>query len=290
MTDVDKNAARAIAAYEKCRDEVLRMERWTCCLRRALLLDCGAQATPWTASHLYGEGERVTNDTLKTYICTGSGKSAAAGGPTGTGSEITDGTVEWDYEEASTALTNWCHAVNTPYELGDLVSWDTGKVYVCIVAGTSAAANPPVGAGEDIADGTVRWKYYCTIKPNLTIYAYQYVLPYDCVRVLKVPSATAAAESTQGVQYMIEGRFLFTDQVDSFVNYVYNAPVDEWDALLQGTVAFRIAAEIAFDVTGQKEVQATAFQALGGQYTAARMIALNETYEGTPEQIRWEDV
>jgi hypothetical protein len=290
MADVDKNAARAIAAYEECRDEVLRMERWTCCLKRSLMKDCGEQATPWQASHTYGVGERVTNDTLKTYTCTTAGKSAAAGGPTGVGSEIADGTAEWDYVEASTALNNWCHAVSTPYEVGDLVSWDTGKIYACIQAGTSAAANPPVGTSEDIVDGTVRWTYYCTIRPNQTIYSYQFVLPFDCLRVLKVPLSTAASEATQGVQYMIEGRFLFCDQIDSFLLYVYNAPVDQWDALLRGAVAFRIAAEIAFDVTGQKEVQQTAFAALGSQYAGARQISLNETYEGTAEKIRWEEV
>jgi hypothetical protein len=290
MNDTDKNSARAISAYEECRDEVLRMERWTCCLKRALLKDCGAQATPWKASHTYGVGERCSNDTLKTYTCITAGKSASIGGPTGTGSSIADGTVVWDYVEASTALTNWCHVVNTPYELDDLVTWDNGKVYVCIQAGTSAAANPPMGTVDDIVDGTVRWKYYCTIKPNLTIYSYQYVLPYDCLRVLKVPLLTAASEATQGVQYMIEGRFLYCDQAASFVNYVYNAPVDQWDALLRGTVAFRVAAEIAFDVTGQKEIQGTAFQALGSQYAGARQIALNETREGAVEKIRWEEV
>jgi hypothetical protein len=290
MADVEKNSIRAIEAYPVCRDEVLRMERWTCCRRRALLKDCGEQATPWHASHTYGVGERCTNDTLKTYSCITAGKSAIAGGPTGTGSDIADGTAEWDYVEASTALTNWCHAVNTPYEVGDLVSWDTGKVYVCIQAGTSAAANQPVGTSEDIIDGTVRWRYYCTILPNLTIYSYQYVLPFDCLRVLKVPLSTAASEATQGVQYVIEGRFLYCDQADSFANYVYSAPVDEWDSILQGAVAFRIAAEIAMDVTGQKEILATAFSALGSQYQGARQISLNETFEGVAEKIRWEEV
>jgi hypothetical protein len=107
---------------------------------------------------------------------------------------------------------------------------------------------------------------------------------------LKVPLSTAASEATQGVQYVIEGRFLYCDQADSFANYVYSAPVDEWDSILQGAVAFRIAAEIALDVTGQKEILATAFSALGSQYQGARQISLNETFEGVAEKIRWEEV
>jgi hypothetical protein len=290
MNDVAKNAARAISAYEKCRDEVLRMVPWTCCLKRELMKDTGEQATPWTASHTYGVGERVTNDTAKTYVCTDVGKSAAATGPTGTGTNITDGTVIWRYVEASTATVNWCHAVLTVYELGDLVSWDTGKVYMCTQAGTTAAANPPVGTGTDIIDGTVKWAYHTTIKANRTVYAYQYVLPPDCLRVIKVPLSTGPKESTQGVQHTVEGKFLYCDQEESFLRYVYRAEVSEWDSLLQGTVAFRIAAEIALDVTGQKDIQATAFQALSGQYASARAIAMGETQEGVPEVIRWEDV
>jgi hypothetical protein len=273
-----------------CRDDVLGMVPWTCCLNRALLKDTGEQATPWTASHTYGVGERVTNDTSKTFICTDPGKSAAAGGPTGTGTDITDGGVTWDYVEASTASNNWCHAVLTPYELGDIVSWDTGKVYLCIQAGTSAAANPPVGTATDIVDGTVRWSYYTTIKGNLTVYAYQYVVPPDCMRVVKVPSNAQVRESDQGIQYTVEGKFLYCDQVESFLRYVYRADVSEWDSLLQGTVAFRIAAEIALDVTGQQPVQQAAFQALGGQYASARVVALGETQESAPEVTHWEDL
>ena len=289
MADTARGAARAAGAYETCRDEVLRMAPWTCCFKRDWLWDTAEQATPWTASHHYGVGERCTNDTSKTYQCATAGKSASAGGPTGAGEDITDGTVEWDYQEVSTAANNWCHRVLTAYALGDFVSWDTGKIYRCVQAGTTAAANPPVGTAEDIVDGTARWSYYATIPANRTVYAYQYVLPYDCVRVLKVPNVTAALESTQGVQYSIEGRFLYTDQEFSDLKYVYRAEVSEWDPLLRGTVALRIAAEIAFDITGQQSLMQRAFEALGSQYAGARMIAMSEAQEGVPEETRWED-
>jgi hypothetical protein len=53
----------------------------------------------WTITTAYAVGDHVTNDTspVKNYICTTAGTSAGAGGPTGTGSGITDGTVVWDY-------------------------------------------------------------------------------------------------------------------------------------------------------------------------------------------------
>ena len=289
MADTARGARRAAGAYSMCLAEVLRMAPWTCCLKREWLYDTGKQATPWTALHRYGVGERCTNDTAKTYECTIEGKNAAAGGPTGTTSAITDGTTTWSYVEASTAANNWCHIVLTAYKVGDLVSYDTGKVYVCTTAGTTAAANPPIGTASDIVDGTVRWAYYATIRANRTVYGYQYVMPTDCLRAVKIPSLSAATESDQGVQYSVEGKFLYTDQADSFLKYIYRAPVDEWDPLLQGTVALRIAAEIAFDVTGQQSIMQRAFEALGGQYAGARAVALGEGQEGTPEEMRWED-
>jgi len=292
MADTSRAPAAAINVYDTCRDEVLRMAPWTCCFKRQLMLNTAEQATPWTHDHYYGVGERVTNDTAKTYICTVAGRSgtAVSGGPTGGGTEIEDGSCEWDYVEASTALVNWCHWPATIYTLEDLVSWDTGKVYRCKQAGTSAAANPPVGIGDDIVDSSIRWAYYTTIPANLTVYTYQYVLPVDCMRVVKVPDLTAPKESAQGVQYSVEGRMLYTDQAGSYVKYVYSAPVSQWDPLLQGTVAARIAAEIAYDITGQQAVQNKVFAFLNSQYSAARLIAMGEAQEGAEEVTGWQDV
>lgn len=291
LTDTAKNAARAITAYPLCRDEILRAVPWPSCSHRALLKNMDSQACPWTASRAYLLGDRVTNDTAKTYRCTTAGVAAAATGPTGTGTAITDGTVIWTYVEASTALNNWVHVVSTAYVLDDLVTYDNAKVYVCVVAGTTAAATPPTGVTKTITDGTVTWDYYGTPPHNRTVYSYQYVLPPDCLRVLKIPVIGTALESDQGVQYMREGKWLYCDQDDSFAKYTMSQEdPDQWDVLLQETVALKIAAEIAFDVTGQKDLAVLAYQKLTGAYAVARTVALNEGAEGTPEQVRWEDV
>ena len=291
MADTAKNPARAITAWPLCRDEILRAIPWPSCSHRALLKNMIEQACPWTATHAYLLGERVTNDSDKTYRCTAAGISAAAGGPTGTGSAITDGTVTWIYVEASTALTNWCHWPSTAYIVGDLVTWDVGKVYECITAGTTAAATPPTGTTADITDGTAHWAYYGTPPYNRTVYAYQYIKPADCLRVLKIPSLSATAESDQGMQYMREGNWLYCDQDASFIKYTKREEdPTRWDKLLQETIALKIASEIAFDVTGSKEVAILAFQKLTGAYAGARVVALNEGAEGTPEEVRWEDV
>ena len=290
MSDTARGPAAAIAAYSACRDEILRMVPWTCALKRATMLDCAKQATPWTASHRYGVGERVTNDTNKIYQVTTAGLSATAGGPTGTTAAITDGSVVWKYIEASTALTNWCWWPSTLTLVGDVRAWDTGKIYVCITAGTTSVATPPTGTSQDITDNTVHWRYYGTIGPNLTKYIFQFVAPPDSLRVYKIPDVADLHETDQGVQYGMEGKFIYTDQEASDAKYICNADPSEFDPLLVGTIALRIAAEIAYSVTAQVNVMKTCYDALGGQYASARMASMGEAQEGLPEAVRWEEV
>jgi uncharacterized phage protein gp47/JayE len=52
-------------------------------------------APNWAASTGYIIGNRVFHDTDKIYECIVAGTSASSGGPTGTGSDITDGSVHW---------------------------------------------------------------------------------------------------------------------------------------------------------------------------------------------------
>ena len=56
-----------------------------------------ATDTNWAASTAYTVGDVVVNDSDKVYTCDTAGTSAGSGGPTGTGSNITDGGARWDY-------------------------------------------------------------------------------------------------------------------------------------------------------------------------------------------------
>jgi hypothetical protein len=57
----------------------------------------GRLAPAWAISTAYVVGAVVLNDTNKIYACVTAGTSAGAGGPTGTGAGIVDGTAVWDY-------------------------------------------------------------------------------------------------------------------------------------------------------------------------------------------------
>lgn len=50
---------------------------------------------------------------------------------------------------------------STAYELGDIVSNDSGKLYTCSTAGTSAGSGGPTGTSTAITDGTAKWDYWC---------------------------------------------------------------------------------------------------------------------------------
>lgn len=59
--------------------------------------------TAWVGSTAYAIGDTVSNGGLN-YKATTAGTSAASGGPTGSGSNITDGTVVWAYQSDSLAV------------------------------------------------------------------------------------------------------------------------------------------------------------------------------------------
>lgn len=57
-----------------------------------------AAVTAWAPTTAYVLGDRVNNDTPdRIYQCVTAGTSAGSGGPTGTGTGISDNTVSWDY-------------------------------------------------------------------------------------------------------------------------------------------------------------------------------------------------
>jgi hypothetical protein len=54
------------------------------------------------------------------------------------------------------AATSW--AASTAYSVG-AVRYNSGAVYICVTAGTSAASGGPTGTGTGIVDGTAQWDF-----------------------------------------------------------------------------------------------------------------------------------
>lgn len=114
----------------------------------------------WTATTAYTLGNLVVNG-ANAYVCVGSGTSAGAGGPTGQGVAIGDGTVSWDfYEGAWTPLTAYASG---------FVTNDSAplKIYELVGGGVSAGAGGPTGTGAGIVDGTCTWDYLADYSPPI---------------------------------------------------------------------------------------------------------------------------
>jgi hypothetical protein len=64
------------------------------------------------------------------------------------------------FRKSADATAAW--VLSTVYTLGQRRVNDTGKLYECITAGTSAGSGGPTGTAADITDNTVHWKYIST--------------------------------------------------------------------------------------------------------------------------------
>jgi len=103
----------ARGAFYQAMTIIAAAERWiarpqTAGMRAATQFDAYAasdnptgnllEAYPWTANTAVAVGDLARNDSpARVYYCTSPGTTASSGGPTGTGSSITDGTVTWAF-------------------------------------------------------------------------------------------------------------------------------------------------------------------------------------------------
>ena len=77
---------------------------WKCSNGQPMIVKLGA--LDWVASTSYSVGDKVNNNN-NIYICTTAGTSAGSGGPSGTGTGISDNNVVWDFVHAASELTNY---------------------------------------------------------------------------------------------------------------------------------------------------------------------------------------
>ena len=73
-------------------------------------------AAPWVASTPYVVGDKVLNGS-KVYQCDTAGTSAGSGGPTGTGSDISDNSARWDYVTSTLDAQNYLTGARTNYDV-----------------------------------------------------------------------------------------------------------------------------------------------------------------------------
>ncbi len=90
-----------------------------------------------------------------TLYCTG---VAATIITSGSRASVTTTEAEFATTEAGTIAAATAWAITTAYVVGDIRK-NSGRIYYCITAGTSAGAGGPTTTSDDITDGTAHWRY-----------------------------------------------------------------------------------------------------------------------------------
>jgi hypothetical protein len=113
----------------------------------------------WVKNHAYVVGDLVTQG-HRAYRCITAGTSQNSDSPvfdgTSTASDITDGSVHWSFILNAIAMP-WVGSLG--FLVGQTCTNDSGKIYKCTKAGTSASSGGPTGTTGAIADGTCKWDY-----------------------------------------------------------------------------------------------------------------------------------
>lgn len=126
-------------------------------------VDGSGVTQPISASSLPLPSGAATESTLSAA----NAKLPAALGPTTSAGSLSTAAAQsvtapicWQVPVTTTGralLIPW--VANTAYTLGEAVTNDTGKMYVCRTAGTSAGSGGPTGTNADITDNTAHWSH-----------------------------------------------------------------------------------------------------------------------------------
>ena len=139
-------------------------------------------APPWVASTSYSVDDKVQNDSGKVYTCVTAGTSANSGGPTGTGSAITDNSAKWDYEATAaskqTAIQDYLSSGrSSSHDIQALTIMDTtfinNRQKVVETTGTTDGRPHKYYAYVDILKTENGRQYGMNVYNNETIYSYR---------------------------------------------------------------------------------------------------------------------
>jgi len=116
-------------------------------------------------------------------------------------------------------------------------------------------------------------------------YNYQYTLPADCIRVLKVGGHHNGSSSDldSGQKFKIEGRKLLTDETTIYLIYIFkNTDPNEYDTLLIETIAARLASELCYAITASTSLAGQMYELYNQKLREARFV---DATEGTADNI-----
>lgn len=120
-------------------------------------------------------------------------------------------------------------------------------------------------------------------------YSYQYTLPSDCLRVLKVHNGTTDSIASS-IDYQVEGRKIKTNEGTVYLVYIaIDTDPNSYDTYLQEAISHQLAADIAYAVTNNATLANNYMNRADERLREARFIDATENSLGTIESNEFTD-
>jgi hypothetical protein len=120
-------------------------------------------------------------------------------------------------------------------------------------------------------------------------YDYAYLLPSDCLRVLKIHNGTTDSIATN-LDYKIEGRNIVTDIDTIFLIYIaLDTDPNNYDTYLRESISHQLAADLCYAITNNATLANQYMSRADERLREARFIDATENSLGTVEANEFTD-
>ena len=120
-------------------------------------------------------------------------------------------------------------------------------------------------------------------------YTYQYTLPTDCLRVLKVHNGTTDSIAS-AIDYKVEGRKIKSDEGTIYLIYIaIDTDPNNYDSYLRESISHQLAADLAYAITNNATLANNYMARADERLREARFIDASENSLGTVESTEFTD-
>jgi len=120
-------------------------------------------------------------------------------------------------------------------------------------------------------------------------YTYQYTLPTDCLRVLKVHNGTTDSIAS-ALDYKVEGRKIKTDEGTLYLIYIaIDTDPNNYDSYLRESISHQLAADLAYAITSNATLANNYMARADERLREARFIDATENSLETVESTEFTD-
>ena len=120
-------------------------------------------------------------------------------------------------------------------------------------------------------------------------FSFQYTLPADCLRVLKIHTGVTDSIASD-IPYKVEGRKIKTNEGTVFLVYIaLDTDPNNYDTYLQESISHQLAADIAYAITNNATLAKNYMERADERLREARFIDSTENSLGTIESNEFTD-